>query len=249
MTKYVYITTIFTLLIALGGCSTIEKPSYGISDDVLNNEASGVAIIDTENKDIVQIKASVESIYDGDTMLVSLKNSNILPANHYIRNIKKPINIRLLGIDTPELSKETQLYGEEARVFLRELVEDREITLVFDPKANVDKYDRYLVHAFVDDVNIQEQLLMNGLARTAYIFDDYLYLDEYKQAESIARNQDLNIWSIVGYATSQGFNMNVVKGRDMPLTPTVTESDINTLKTSVNFLIDFISEKSGVVSE
>jgi micrococcal nuclease len=38
-----------------------------------------------------------------------------------------------------------------------------------------------------------------GLAKVAYLFDDYKYTDLFKSGEAIAQNAQINIWSMPGY--------------------------------------------------
>lgn len=75
-----------------------------------------------------------------------------------------------------------------------------------------DKYGRYLVHVFIDGQSIQEKLLLEGLVRVAYLYNEYNYIDMYRTAEQIAKDDRLNIWSIPGYVDDKnGFNMEVIK--------------------------------------
>ncbi|MDE3841066.1 hypothetical protein C0966_17535 (plasmid) [Bacillus methanolicus] len=49
------------------------------------------------------------------------------------------------------------------------------------------------------------------MAQVAYLYDNYKYIDLYKEAESIAKESGLYIWSIPGYTDSlNGFNMDAV---------------------------------------
>lgn len=41
---------------------------------------------------------------------------------------------------------------------------------------------------------LQKELLKQGYAKVAYVYDDYKYLQSMKEAEVYARSKHLNIW-------------------------------------------------------
>ncbi|KZE67970.1 hypothetical protein AWM68_17510 [Fictibacillus phosphorivorans] len=144
-------------------------------------------------------KVFVIRVIDGDTLV-------------YRDSSGKEYTGRLLGVNSPESTKEQQLYGKEAAAFLNNLVEGKEIEIEYDPNAELtDKYGRYLVHAFIGGRSIQYLLISEGLCRVAYVFGDYNYISMYREAESLAKEQGMNIHSIPGYINSaNGFDMSVV---------------------------------------
>jgi hypothetical protein len=44
---------------------------------------------------------------------------------------------------------------------------------------------------------------MEGLVRVAYLYGEYKNVDIYKEAESIAQQEGLKVWSIPGYVDSE----------------------------------------------
>lgn len=122
---------------------------------------------------------------------------------------------RLIGINSPEYTKEKEVYGKEATEFLKDLILNKEIEIEGDPKAGItDKYGRYLIYAYLGKRNIQYLLIREGLARVAYIFDNYKLTEQLKEAENLARAAKNNIWSIPGYVDNQnGFNMGALKSK------------------------------------
>lgn len=58
---------------------------------------------------------------------------------------------------------------------------------------------------------MQKLLLERGYARVAYLFDDYKYVEDYKQAEEMAKRNKIKIHSIPGYVTDKGFDMSVAE--------------------------------------
>lgn len=110
-------------------------------------------------------------------------------------NVRK---VRFLAIDTPETkhpTKGNEPYGKEASEFTcKTLSEAKEITLEYE-KDKTDKYDRVLAWVFVDGELLQGKLVRRGLAKVAYIYDDYKYTEKLQKLESEAKSDKINIWS------------------------------------------------------
>jgi len=112
----------------------------------------------------------VSRVIDGDTIETSTN-----------------IQIRLLGINTPEKS---QPFYIEATNFLSQQIQNKSIkTEIY----GTDKYGRTLAHIFIDDKNINEQILKQGLA-TLYYYEKDKHYGKLKQAEEFARLNQKAIW-------------------------------------------------------
>ena len=102
-------------------------------------------------------RAFVDSVYDGDTITVSLDLG---------LSIKVRAKCRLLGIDTPEVRTKSAAEKEaayKARDRLRELVLESTVTL--HSVAKPDKYGRLLVTVWAEDGTCINDLMINeGLA-------------------------------------------------------------------------------------
>lgn len=116
---------------------------------------------------------------------------------YFILN-KKEIKTRFLAIDTPESTNKIEEYGKEASNFTCSALESaKKIEIEYDSNSDkTDKYDRHLVWVFVDGTLLQNEIIKEGLAEVAYLYDDYKYTSILKQSEDIAKNNKLNIWSI-----------------------------------------------------
>ena len=119
---------------------------------------------------------------DGDTAWFNLNDDKI--------------KTRFLGIDTPESTNKIEEYGKEASNYTcGKLKNAKKIEIEYDDKSNkTDKYNRHLVWVFVDDHLLQTDILKEGLAEVKYIYGDYSYLDELKEAEEYAKENKLNMW-------------------------------------------------------
>jgi len=116
----------------------------------------------------------VTHVIDGDTFVVNTGQK-----------------VRLLGIDTPE---KNQPYYEEAKQYLEELVQGKEVRLEKDI-SEIDKYNRILRHVHMDGIWVNKRLIEEGLARLLTLPPDVKYVEELKQAQEQARQQGKGIWS------------------------------------------------------
>lgn len=119
------------------------------------------------------LKGKVIRISDGDTVVV-LDESNI---QH---------RIRLDGIDAPEKG---QPFGKKATDFVKELIAGKIVTVHWQKK---DRYGRILGYVLIGEINVNKELLKNGLAWHYKFFNSD---QELAKLERNARKLKLNIWS------------------------------------------------------
>ncbi|KAF0817672.1 nuclease (SNase-like) [Bacillus sp. ZZV12-4809] len=145
-------------------------------------------------------KVTVTSVIDADSI------------RYFDPLLNKEVTGRLLGINAPEATKTVEKFGPEGTAFLTNLIMGKEIEIESDPNSDItDKYGRYLIHAFISGKSIQQILILEGLVRVAYLYDEYNYTDLYLAAEKEAKIVGQNIWSIPGYVDKKnGFDMHVV---------------------------------------
>lgn len=123
---------------------------------------------------------------DGDTIKISLDN--------------KDYTVRMLAVDTPESvhpTKEVEEYGKEASNYTCDLLtKAKEIKVEYDKASDKeDKYGRILVWVYADDKMVQETLLSEGLAKVAYLYENYEYTSNLQKIESDAKSKKIGIWS------------------------------------------------------
>ena len=131
------------------------------------------------------IEVTYKSCVDGDTAWFTLDNEDI--------------KVRFIGIDAPEIEHEetpAEYYSEEAKNYVCSKLEDaKKIELEFDPNSDKkDKYNRFLAWIFVDDNLLQKDIVKNGYAKVAYLYDNYKYSDAILKNEEIAKKKNLGIW-------------------------------------------------------
>ncbi|MCL7746794.1 thermonuclease family protein [Halalkalibacter alkaliphilus] len=192
----------FALL--LSACAPVESelPVEIVADDAAFFESDWIL-------------ASVERVVDGDTIRIKDVNVDYVSDLNLVEELSEvgpSVRVRFLAVDTPEDTNVKQLYGRESTERVQELLGSGYVVIEIDENADFDRYDRLLGHIFtVDGVNVQEVLLREGLARVAYLYDDYKYVDDYFKAEAEALAEGLNVHSIEGYVTDRGFDMSVVE--------------------------------------
>lgn len=164
-------------LLLLSGCNLLGATDTGSSTD-----RTAVEVTEVIDGDTVKI------IYDG-----------------------KETTVRYLLVDTPETNHPRfgeQPLGPEATERNRELIEQaQQIEIEFDVGDRFDDYDRLLAYFYADGESVQEQLLEEGFARVAYVFPpNTRYVDEFRTAESEAKDAEIGIWEYENYSTDRGFN-------------------------------------------
>jgi micrococcal nuclease len=172
-------------LVLLAGCSGLESAHPEITSD------TGADRIIASRPASVEGPFTVGSVTDGDTIRVRIDG--------------KSTPIRLIGIDTPEVShpqKPVQCFGREASERAHELMDGSQVWLEYDPsQGRRDRYGRILAYVWLDQsVLVNETMVSEGFARE-YTYDDaYKYRDTFREAEEAARSAGRGIWNPVSCA-------------------------------------------------
>jgi micrococcal nuclease len=172
-----------------------EEMTQEISTYVTENHASNL-LGDSMVLPTNQVTITLVDIIDGDTIKVRING--------------KMETVRYLLVDTPESKnpkKCVQPYAKEAFFRNSELIKSGNLTLEYEQGNTRDMYGRLLAYVYVDGESIQESLLNEGYARVAYIMDPpYKYLKQFREDESLAKREKINIWSRSDFVTNWGFN-------------------------------------------
>ena len=124
-------------------------------------------------------------VFDGDTLLIR-------PTDKTTR-----FKVRLVGIDAPEMGRDKtpgQPFSRRAKTYLEKWIKNRELTLIYHGK---DRYDRILAEIFIQEKNINLELVKKGLAEVysgpgPHRFNPGAYL----LAQGQARKKKQGIWSL-----------------------------------------------------
>jgi len=99
-------------------------------------------------------KAKIIKVYDGDTVTAEIDLGFKIVFTE---------KIRLYGINAPELKGIERTKGLVSRDRLRELILGKEVNII-TLKDKKGKYGRYIATIFLDNKNINELLVKEGLA-------------------------------------------------------------------------------------
>lgn len=129
-------------------------------------------------------QVSVTRVVDGDTIEVSPQ-------------VEGTADVRLIGVDTPEVFGGEEPCGPEASDFTTEQLEGQDVTLEFDEDP-VDPYDRALTYVRVPDQGgelFNETLVRRGLARVSTFEPNVRYEDRFLAAERQAQAEGIGVWA------------------------------------------------------
>jgi len=145
------------------------------------------------------VTGTVTKVSDGDTIHVTTPEQTKL-------------KVRLYGVDAPEtpkinqrtgrVNKPGQPYGEESWKALRSKIMGMQIRLDI---IDIDKYKRMVGIVWIDDRNINLEMVRKGYAE-AYV--EYLkepYRSQFMRAEMEARSAKRGIWSLPDYERPRDF--------------------------------------------
>ena len=109
------------------------------------------------------------------------------------------IKVKFLGIEVEETIKddETDEINESLinNYIFNELKNAKKIKIEYDPNAEKeDKFGRIQAWVYVDDVLLQKDLISLGYAKIMYVDDNYLHVDELKEAQNSAKEKKIGIW-------------------------------------------------------
>lgn len=126
--------------------------------------------------------AYVARVIDGDTIEVVLRG--------------RTIDIRLIGIDTPETVHPTEpveCFGPKASEFTTSRLSDRNVQLDFDAERK-DQYGRTLAYIWVGNQLFNKTLVAGGFASVTIYEPNDEYASRLYTAESFAESHDRGMW-------------------------------------------------------
>ena len=214
--KSIFLSSALAISIFFTGCSNGDQNTITNQTQIKDSTSSNSQVSVESNssyqdssssKEVPKgsVKATVERVVDGDTMKLKLDKT------------KEVVTLRLLLVDTPESVKkgvDPQPYSIEASNFAKNtLVAGDTVYIEYDEGDKTDKYDRHLGYLWYysnDNSNWQmfnETLISEGYARVGYIYSQKRHLDEFYKAQDYAKSNKLNIWSVDGYVTDKGYDV------------------------------------------
>lgn len=181
--QHLQIVSIIVILLAsvLGGVNLDNELSKTI-DDFISAEENIGQVAGTETT-----QAVVTRVIDGDTI-----------------ELETGEKVRYIGIDTPETknpNKTVECFGREASIKNRELIFGKTVTLEKDV-SETDRYGRLLRYVYLDGVMINEYLVRQGFAQAISFTPDVKHQDKLREAERLAKEENLGLWGKCNSETS-----------------------------------------------
>lgn len=203
LNRYILITVlmlVFPLLIAVG-CGN-ESPPDGKPEQAgitLQQEQPG-----EQSRNVAQgfISATVTRVVDGDTVEVELARGRSEKA-------------RLIGVDTPESTKEIEPYGKEASAYTKSRLEGRKVWLELDAEER-DRYGRLLVYVWLEqpagdtmtrarDKMFNAELLREGYAQVMTVPPNVKYAGLFVRLQREARENGRGLWSLAANGKTEEY--------------------------------------------
>ncbi|MFZ5639382.1 MAG: thermonuclease family protein [Bacillota bacterium] len=104
------------------------------------------------------------------------------------------VRVRLIGVDTPEITKRHEPYGQEAAAFARDRLEGQRVWLEFDVEK-ADKYGRTLAYVYLADGTFFNALLLEeGYAQIMTVPPNVKYAEEFLALQREARENNKGLW-------------------------------------------------------
>lgn len=135
------------------------------------------------------IPMTVVSVWDGDTL-------RAVPGDGADTG---EVRVRLLGIDTPELTPDEECWSLEARGALLDLLPVGSTAWGVADRDPVDRYERRLLYLWTDDGRfVNYELVAAGAAESLLVAPNGAHIDVFRQAEASARAAGIGRWGGCG---------------------------------------------------
>lgn len=146
--------------------------------------------VEAQPADAELTDARATRVVDGDTIEVSPQ-------------VQGAEDVRLIGVDTPEVFGGEEPCGPEASAFTTEQLEGQAVGLEFD-QERTDRFDRALAYVWRGDELFNETLVREGLAEVATFPPNVKYEDRFIAAENEARDAGVGLWDPAGPCAVSG---------------------------------------------
>ncbi len=197
------------LILTTTGCS----PTTKIPFNSLEQEEQILESVENQTEDTKQGNIKQEVIEQKEDLAAEIKNDEIQPTKEEkllaslflvtrvidgdTIEIEGGQKVRYIGIDTPETvdpRKPVQCFGVEASNRNKQLVDGKRVRLEKDI-SETDKYGRLLRYVYIDNIFVNLALVQGGFAYSSTYPPDVKYQNQFLEAERLAREQKIGLWS------------------------------------------------------
>jgi endonuclease YncB( thermonuclease family) len=135
------------------------------------------------------VAVTVDYVHDGDTLFVYPEQSTDVLGS------TEKTQVRLLGIDTPEVGDNAECFGAEATEALRVLLPEGSTAWALTDTNPTDKYGRSLLLMWTDDGRfVNNELLIGGAATVLQIDPNRTHTELFRQSEAAAAASGAGLW-------------------------------------------------------
>jgi endonuclease YncB( thermonuclease family) len=236
--KWKMITASFLYLFLLGSCANLfasndhkelAKQKTETKSETVVNQEDKKTTADNENKTEDDSKAtSVVTNNNQEKLQNAQKQQENLARKFHLEavTVARVIDgdtfeltdgrkVRLIGVNTPESTTRTELYGKEASNYTKSKLEGKQVYLQKDV-SETDRYGRLLRIVWLqvpsDDMNEKEirskmfnaDLVLNGYAEPSTYPPDVKYSDYLVKFAREAREKHKGLWAFGEYGTTKG---------------------------------------------
>ena len=120
--------------------------------------------------------ADVDRVIDGDTIVLSGNR-----------------RVRYVGIDSPEVGDEPEVYGPEATTYNKQLLSGGKVTLETDVSER-DTFGRMLRYVYADGILVNAELVREGYARSVFFPPDTRFAKCFIGLEAEVRDAGRGMW-------------------------------------------------------
>lgn len=112
-----------------------------------------------DNPDFYMYKATVVSVYDGDTVRLDIDLG--------LRTWQRNVSVRLANINAPEMRGEERVKGKLAKAYLLGVMPVGSEVIIRTMKDKSGKYGRWVVEIYHGEVNVNNAMVESGNAKVA----------------------------------------------------------------------------------
>ncbi len=156
-----------------------------------------------QNKNNLQVQQTNNVISAGFYKVVKFEDGDTITVD--MAGNKE--TIRMIGVDTPEVKdprKPVQCFGKNASNFTKMLIGDNPVKLEADPiNTNRDRYNRLLRYVYLPSGELVNAEIIKQGYGFAYTSFPFTKVDEFKNYQDQARNQNKGLWSSCQPVTNQ----------------------------------------------
>ena len=132
---------------------------------------------------------TVESVHDGDTL-----RGRVAAPNDVITDLEST-RVRLIGLDTPEISPDLECWGGEATARLTTLAPPGSTVWAAPDREVLDPYGRHLLYLWTPDGRfVNAELVSEGDATVMFFAPNTLHEGLFRSLEAEASAAGLGLW-------------------------------------------------------